>query len=160
MTTTARRIARRLTPGAARGILPHVVARASLARIAVALVATILVAWFGVLARDQHVGNDAVGQIVDRPLMDKAAWDRVMADLGRADLLDPSSDWNMTRANYLVLRDRRGALRQAESIVRREPDNLGAWVVILETTRGRDPARAARAAREIRRLNPLPVTAR
>jgi hypothetical protein len=39
--------------------------------------------------------------------------------------------------------------------VRREPDNLAAWVVILDTSRDRDPARAAQAEREVRRLNPL-----
>lgn len=119
-----------------------------------------LLAWFGVLAHDQHVGNAAVGRFVDRPLMSEAGWDRVMADLDRANLLDPSTDWSMTRANYLMLRDQGAALREADSIVRREPDNLGAWVVILETARGRDPARAALAAREIRRLNPVPGAAR
>jgi hypothetical protein len=134
-----------------------VVARALWPRIAVALIATLLLAWFLVLARDQHVGNTAVGRIVDHPRMSKQAWDRVMADLERADLLDASTDWDLTRANYLLLRDRDEARRQAESIVRREPDNLGAWVVILETTRGRDQAKAERAAREIRRLNPLPL---
>jgi hypothetical protein len=133
-----------------------VVAQAVWPRIAVALIATLLVAWFVVLARDQHVGSAAAGRIVDHPLMPKADWDRVMADLDRADLLDPSTDWSLTRANYLVLRDRGAARRAAEAILRREPDNLGAWVVILETTRGRDQARAERAAREIRRLNPLP----
>ena len=125
-----------------------------------ALIATLLVAWFLVLARDQHVGNTAVGRIVDHPRMSTEAWDRVMADLERADLFDPSTDWDLTRANYLLLRDRGAARRQAESIVRREPDNLGAWVVILETTRGKDPAKADRAAREIRRLNPLPLAGR
>jgi hypothetical protein len=134
-----------------------VVARALWPRIAVALIATLLLAWFLVLARDQHVGNTAVGRIVDHPRMSKQAWDRVMADLERADLLDASTDWDLTRANYLLLRDRDEARRQAESIVRREPNNLGAWVVILETTRGRDQAKAERATREIRRLNPMPL---
>lgn len=124
-----------------------------------ALIATLLVAWFLVLARDQHVGNAATDRIADNPRMSKAAWDRVMADIERADLLDPSTDWDLTRANYLLVRDRGAARRQAESIVRREPDNLGAWVVILDASRDRDPARAARAEREVRRLNPLTTAA-
>jgi hypothetical protein len=136
-----------------------VLAQAVWPRIAVALIATLLVAWFLVLARDQHVGNAATDRIADDPRMSKAAWDRVMADLERADLLDPSTDWDLTRANYLLLRDRAAARRQAESIVRREPDNLGAWMLILDTTRDRDPTRAARAEREVRRLNPLAATA-
>ena len=124
-----------------------------------ALIATLLLAWFLVLARDQHVGDAASGRIADNPRMSRAAWDRVMADLERADLLDPSTDWDLTRANYLLLHDRGAARRQAESIVRREPDNLGAWMLILDTNRDRDPTRAARAEREVRRLNPLSTAA-
>jgi hypothetical protein len=136
-----------------------VLAQAVWPRIAVALIATLLLAWFLVLARDQHVGNGATDRIADDPRMSKAAWNRVMADLERADLLDPSTDWDLTRANYLLLRDSAAARRQADSIVRREPDNLGAWMLILETNRDRDPARAARAEREVRRLNPLTTAA-
>ena len=87
-------------------------------------------------------------------------WNRAMADLRAADLLDPSTDWSMARANYLMLRDRNRALRVAESVIRRDPNNLAAWMVVLRTTRGERPAYAARAYHEILRLNPPLETAR
>jgi hypothetical protein len=133
-----------------------VVARAWWPRIAVALIATLLVAWFLVLARDQHVGSAAVDRIIANPDMPRDRWNEVMDDLANADLFDPSTDWDLLRANYLLLHQPAKARRVGEAIVRREPDNLGGWVVILQTTRGHDPARARQAAREIRRLNPLP----
>jgi hypothetical protein len=115
-------------------------------------VALVLVGWFAVLARDQHIGHAAVDRIVEHPNMSRAAWDRTMADLRAADLFDPSTDWTGARMNYLLLRDRRQALRTAESIVRKEPDNVGAWIVIRDTTR--DPRRAHEATRQTNRLNP------
>jgi hypothetical protein len=126
----------------------------------VALVAGVLAVWFLVLARDQEVGNDAIARVVKDPRMGNDAWQKVMADLKDAELLDPSSDWAMTRANYLLLRRPDQARREAEAIVRREPDNLGAWVVILRASQGRDPGAARRATREIDRLNPLPRASR
>jgi hypothetical protein len=158
MTTAARRICPEAT--ATRGdILPDVVHGQSLPRIAVALIAAALLAWFVVLARDQEIGNGAMDRIVAHPNMSNDEWQRVMDDLQDARLLDPSSDWALTRANYLLLRAPDKARREAESIVRREPDNLGAWVVILRASQGRDPAAARRATREIERLNPSPTGA-
>jgi len=119
-----------------------------------ALVALILVAWFLVLVRDQLVGHAAIHRIVDARSMSAAEWRTAMDDLRRAELLDPSTTWRVARANYLVLRDRREALRVADSVVRREPDNLAAWAVVLKAGAGLDPPRAARAAREMERLNP------
>ena len=48
-------------------------------------------------------------------------------------------------------------------LVRDEPAYLEAWTILYRATRGSDPQRAAAAATEIRRLNPLataPATAR
>jgi hypothetical protein len=129
-----------------------------LARAAIAVVALLLVGWFAVLARDQRVGHAAVHRIVELPNMSPAAWNQAMADLRAADLLDPSTDWMVTRMNFLLLRDRHLALRTAESIVRKEPDNVGAWIVIRDATR--DPRRAAEATRQTTRLNPSPPSSR
>jgi hypothetical protein len=125
-----------------------------LARVVVALIAIVLVAWFGVLARDQRIGHAAVDRIVSEPGMSAAAWNDAMRDLRRADLLDPATDWRVTRANYLLLRDKQEALRVARSVVRDEPDNLSGWVMIESVASRTDPVLAARAAREIERLNP------
>jgi hypothetical protein len=126
----------------------------TLPRAVVALIAIVLVAWFGVLARDERIGNAAVDRIVAEPGMSRAAWNDAMLDLRRADLLDPATDWRVTRASYLLLRDEQEALRVARSVVRDEPDNLPAWVMIGRVATRTDPALAARAAREIERLNP------
>ena len=48
----------------------------------------------------------------------------------------------------------------AEDILRREPDNIGAWWVVL-TARGAEPGRRSqRGGEEIQRLNPLDDSAR
>ena len=123
----------------------------------IVVIALPLVAWFTVLARDQQIGLAGVHRILEKgPSMSDRDWHQAMADLRAADLLDPSTDWSVARANYLLLRDRRGALRVADSVVRRDPNNLPAWMVILRTTRGDQPDRAARASRAVRRLNPPP----
>jgi hypothetical protein len=117
-------------------------------------VALPVVAWFAVLARDQQVGHAGVQRIIESPDMGERDWNKAMADLRAAELLDPSTDWSMARANYLMLRAPGRARRIAESVVRRDPNNLGAWMVILRATRGVQPERAAQATRRILRLNP------
>jgi hypothetical protein len=134
--------------------------RALPARVVLALLAVCLLAWFSVLVRDHAIGQAAVDRIVRNPDMSSRAWSRAMTDLHRAELLDPGTDWSLSRANYLLLRDEHEALRVAESIVRREPDNLGAWEIVRRVTLRSDPARAAEATRQIRRLNPSPTRPR
>ena len=46
-------------------------------------------------------------------------------------------------------------MRAAEQLVRDEPQNIFAWGTLFRATRQNDPDRAAQAAREIKRLNPL-----
>jgi hypothetical protein len=131
--------------------------RVLLPRIALALVAVLLVAWFTVLYRDDRIGQEAADRLHADPQMSDAEWSRQLEQLRRADLLNPQSEWLMTRANYLLLRDKPAAQRLAESVLRDEPDNLDAWRVVLFATRGRDPARASEALAQIERLDPLSV---
>ena len=131
--------------------------RATVARGLVALLAVALIAWFGLLARNHAIGTSASSRVVSDPGMGAADWERTMDDLDRADLLDPSSQWRLVRAQYLLLRDRRAAMAVADDVLRSEPDNLGAWWVVLRAARGIDRARWREAASEIRRLNPAPV---
>jgi len=46
------------------------------------------------------------------------------------------------------------ALRSLGEIVRREPDTAEAWFLIVQLSRGSDPAQAARAQAQLRRLDP------
>jgi len=43
----------------------------------------------------------------------------------------------------------------AESLLRDEPENIGAWGLLSQAAGTLDPARAAQAEAEIRRLDPL-----
>jgi hypothetical protein len=131
--------------------------RVTVARGLLALLAVVLIAWFGLLARNHAIGTSASSRVVSDPGMGAAAWERTMDDLERAELLDPSSQWSLVRAQYLLLRDRRAAMAVADDVLRSEPDNLAAWWVVLRAARGIDRGRWREAAVEIRRLNPTPV---
>jgi hypothetical protein len=126
------------------------------ARVVLAGLAVPLIVWFALLARNHAIATDAVDRVVADPGMSAAEWDRAMDDLRRAELLDPGSDWRMIRALYLLLRDRRAALRLANAALRSEPDNLSAWWVVVRAARDLDPARWREAIAQVRRLNPPP----
>jgi hypothetical protein len=137
-----------------RGSAPS---RTDVARVLIGLVAILLIAWFVVLARDHAIGTDASTRIVSDPGMSDAQWRGVMDDFKRTHALDPSSDWSLIQAQYELLRDEGAALRRAEGVLRREPDNLSAWWVVLRATRGVDEQRHRQAVAAIHRLNPLPA---
>jgi hypothetical protein len=128
--------------------------RVELARVLLALLSIALIAWFGLVTRNQAIGTAASQRVVENPRMSPAEWDRAMDDLSRADLLDPGTKWTLVRAQYLLLRDEQAAVRAAEAVAAEEPDNLDAWWVILRGTRSDDPERRREAAAQVRRLNP------
>ena len=119
---------------------------------ALAVTALILVAWFAVLVANDREGSAAKDRISLNPDMSAGDWTRAIGDLEAAAELKPGQDWNIARANYLLLRDKRAARRVAEAIVREEPDSVDGWSVVLRATRESDPARSAQAEREIQRL--------
>ena len=124
------------------------------ARVVLVLVATLLVAWFAVLWRDARIGENAADRVFNQPGMSSAEFARALDELRQAELLNPGEEWTTLRAAALVLRDKPAAARLAQSVVRREPDNLEAWVVVLNASRGRDRQRAAEALAQVRRLSP------
>jgi hypothetical protein len=140
----------------ARSATPATPQRSLLPRALLASVAFLLAAWFGVLARDHEIGTAASVRMGDPSGMSEAEWRRSMADLDRAQLLNPSSDWKTLKAHYLLYRDKPEALRLALSIVRREPDNLAAWMAVLRASSDLDPRRHRQALAQTRRLNPTP----
>lgn len=123
------------------------------ARAALALLALLLVVWFVVLARDQRVGQIGSDRILHDPGMSASEWRHALDQVRQAELLNPGSQWTVTRAGALLLRDKGEARRIAENVLADEPDNLRAWQVLLAATRDDDEQRAADAAQEIRRLN-------
>ena len=130
-------------------------------RAGLAVFAIVVVLWSLVFVRNEVIGHAASGRIYDNPRMSAAEWDRAMEDFRRAELLDPGTKWAVARAHWLVQREQhRAALRAADSILGREPDNLDAWFVVLRASEGVDPARTEQAQRAIERLNPPPATNR
>jgi hypothetical protein len=112
--------------------------------------------WAGVLLRNLELGKDATFRAFFDPSPSRAERDRDLERLKDAELLDPSSKWELARASYyLNSGDRRRAGTAAEALVRDEPRNLLAWTVLFQAATGHDQSRATRAATEIRRLNPL-----
>jgi hypothetical protein len=115
------------------------------ARIVVAVLAVPLIVWFGVLVRDQRIGQEAVQRVKDEPSMPRDRWLQTMDQLRQAELLNPGEEWTVHRAGWLLLRDWAEAERLARSVVRREPDNLAAQN-ILRIVRGPDRERSAAIA--------------
>ena len=121
-----------------------------IARVAVAGVAVAVIAWLGVMERDARLLARADHAAQAR---DYAAADR---DLRDADTLSADTTADLRRA-FLAQATRRGDEARAllEDVVRREPDNLTAWGLLLTFSREADPAAAERARAQIRRLDPL-----
>jgi predicted Zn-dependent protease len=131
--------------------------RSVLPRVAIAVVAIALVAWSAVLWRGERIGSAATDRILRNPDLADAAWEHEIERLRDAELFDPSTQWQVNRAAALLQRGRIGEARRViEEVVESEPDNLEAWLVLRAVARGRDPARAAQAEAEVRRLNPRP----
>ena len=121
-----------------------------IARVAVVGVAVAVIAWLGVMERDTRLLARADHAAQAR---DYAAADR---DLRDADPLSADTTADLRRA-FLAQATRRGDEARAllEDVVRREPDNLTAWGLLLTFSREADPAAAERARAQIRRLDPL-----
>ena len=120
-----------------------------------ALLAVAVIAWVGVLLRDFAIGHDASERAFN-PRLSRPQRERNLERVKDAQFLDPSSEWRLSRAGYYLLAGRGDdAERLAEQLVRDEPDNIGAWGVLLEATTKRDPRRAAQALAQLKRLDPL-----
>ena len=125
-----------------------------LARVAVAVVASIVLAWLGLMERNTRL--EARGTERSAALAVRGNLARADADLRGAQRLRPDTEPELKRAFLYV-----GAGRPAdaaailEGILRREPDNLAAWGALFNVSRDRDPAAADRALDARRRLDPL-----
>jgi len=126
------------------------------ARVLLAVVAVLVLAWVGVLLRNYETGKDAALRAFFGPKPSAAERDRDLRKLHEAQFLDPNAYWKVARANYyLVAGDTRDAAAAAEELVHAEPQNIFAWGTLLRATQQSDPARAGEARAQIKRLNPL-----
>ena len=124
----------------------------------VALVAVLVVAWLGVLYRDERVAKTASDKIFYQNPLPPAEYERQMNRLRDARLVDPDRSWQLVQVRYMLLYGQpRRAIEAAERFVRSEPDSLEGWVLLFSAARELDSGRAREAAAQIRRLDPLSV---
>ena len=77
-----------------------------------------MVAWAAVLWSNQRIGDAASDWLLANPRMAEASFQDVLDDYKRAELLDPGTDWRLTRAGALVLRGRQAeAARLTETVL-------------------------------------------
>lgn len=124
------------------------------ARVVVGVVAVLLIAWLGVMERDERLLQRGVQTAAHaRDAADAARAERALRD---ARLLNPDSAPDTGRAVlYIGTSRNRQALDLIDELVRREPDNLTAWALLFEVSRGADPAGEQRALAQRRRLDPV-----
>jgi len=126
-----------------------VVVRAGLVILSLAVIA-----WLGVMLRDARLQSRGIGAAATLHVPGNFA--RAESDLRAARLLNPDAGPDVSRA---VLYYGAGRTTQAiallEDVVRREPENRGAWSLLYGFTRGRDAAVAERARAALLRLDPL-----
>lgn len=123
------------------------------ARVAIAVLSVVVIAWLGVIVRDRHVQQAGVAAVKTRPSGYVGRADR---DFRSAGFLNADSTPELARS--LLYQEANQPARSAaiaERIVRSEPDNLAAWGQLLQVTRGRDRATFTRALAAILRLDPL-----
>jgi len=122
-----------------------------LARLALLLVALAACGWLAVSLHNSRLLNRARALSL-QPRPDAAKGLRLARD---ADLLNPDHTERGTLVALFHFREGRlgAARRDIEQVIRREPDNPGAWVILADLTRRSDPARSARARARARSLS-------
>jgi predicted Zn-dependent protease len=119
-------------------------------RVAVAIVAVLVLGWLAVMEYDARLQARGVTAAQARD------FDRADGDFRRARRLNPDTTPDVNRAFLLQAAGRRDqAVALLEDVLRREPDNLNAWGVLFQFTRDHDRATAERARAARRRLDPL-----
>jgi hypothetical protein len=119
-------------------------------RAVVAVAAVVALGWLGVMERDLRL--EARGTAALRSKADPGVLARAETDLRRANLLNPGTGPDLSRA---LVRRARGRNQQSvalvEDLLRREPDNVLAWRVLALLS----PGAAGRSLAAQRRLDPL-----
>ena len=133
-------------------------------RLALVGIALLILAWLAIALRDvraQEEGREIVSDSLkalargDIERADPVQLERAGRLLEDARLLNPDVSPLVDRGNQLFLAGRVDeAIDRLQEVVRREPDNVEAWARLTIAAEERDPALAARARAEARRLDP------
>lgn len=129
--------------------------RGVLVRLPVVVISIVALAWIGVLARDQHLGEAASDRILGNPDLSQVEFDREQRRLEHAELLNPDSTWEFNRGVAWLGREPRRAATVLEALVRSEPENVRAWRVLRLANQIVARRESGRAEAEIRRLDPI-----
>ena len=128
-------------------------------RAAVAVVAVLAIGWLAVMARDTTLQDRGVA--LSGRLSEPGNAARAERAFRAARLLNPDTTPDVGRAFLYLARERRPEAKALlEDVLRREPDNLTAWGVLYNVSRGHDPATARRALAARARLDPLSARGR
>ena len=125
-------------------------------RVAVLLVALLAAVWLLVSYGNSRTIRDAQIVAANAKAPDPQV-EGVLRDLRSGQTLDPSrgtETLSYEASLNIKLRRFPDALKALEEIVKREPDTAEAWFLIAQLSRQSDPARAAEAQAQLRRLDP------
>jgi hypothetical protein len=126
----------------------------SAARGCVAVVALVVIAWLGVMERNLRLEQRGAAAL--RPDSTPAELAQAESDLRRARLLNPDTAPDVSLAvAYRTRGQQDRALATVEDVVRREPDNLRAWVALALLAGESRPDVQERVLAARRRLDPL-----
>jgi Tfp pilus assembly protein FimV len=129
------------------------------ARVVVSVVALLVIAWLGLMERDARLldrGVDTASGAIAFGRLSADQFRSAESDFRAARFLNPDTAPDVNRAVMYQVHGRSAqAAELLEDVVRREPENLTAWGVLVEVARDRDPAMARRAVAARRRLDPL-----
>ena len=117
--------------------------------------AVLVIGWLGVLYRDHRIIDDVSPALIGDSRMSDREFEREARRLERAELLNPDPTWTLNLGLALVERNPRRAVRELETVVASEPDNVTAWKILRVAARRVDRRLAARAQAEVERLDPL-----
>jgi predicted Zn-dependent protease len=125
-----------------------------MARVLLAVVAVLALAWLGVQRFHTDALREASYQRFVERNVPQGEFDRVQDRLRRARRLTPDAEADLERAGLHLERGNLvEAARIAAAVTREEPENLSAWGVVLRAARAQgDGPGVARARAEIRRL--------
>jgi hypothetical protein len=126
------------------------------ARILLAAVAVVVLAWLGIALRDAILLQHGGDVLFRTPPPSQAEFDKAYKQMEDSDFLNPDQTGKIDRARFLLLHDDPGgALRLANQVVEDEPDNLAGWSVVYLAGQEVDQARAQQAVVAITRLDPV-----
>jgi predicted Zn-dependent protease len=126
------------------------------ARVAVAVVALVVLAWLGINLRGLGL-SERGERLAATPNATPAQVAEAERALEDARFLNPDTRPLLVEGSLLAARGGRRAregIELLEQAVRREPENVVAWGVLASATRRLDPARSREARRRARELSP------